>query len=162
MVHLAGLSQKQHNGPVMRLITPEHVLLSSGASSKRALITELANMLTSIDPDRVMEVVMAREQLGSTGIGHGVAIPHGRMADLPAPMIALARHVEGVDFESIDGEPVHIVVLLLVPDSDDRQHLELLAQLARTLQQSTLREAIARADSAEAVAAIFCERMKQD
>ncbi|PIW45805.1 MAG: transcriptional regulator, partial [Zetaproteobacteria bacterium CG12_big_fil_rev_8_21_14_0_65_54_13] len=74
----------------MTLLTAEHILLDSKANSKRAVITELAEALTSIDPDRVMEVVMAREHLGSTGIGHGVAIPHGRMPDLSAPMLALS------------------------------------------------------------------------
>lgn len=145
----------------MQLLKPEHICLDSQAHSKRALITGLANIVTSIDPDRVMEVVMAREHLGSTGIGHGVAIPHGRMPDLSTPLLALSRHVEGVDFDSIDGQPVHIVVLLLVPDADDRQHLELLAQLARTLQQITIRDAIMSADSAEEIAALFADRVKQ-
>jgi mannitol/fructose-specific phosphotransferase system IIA component (Ntr-type) len=146
----------------MSFLVPEHVLLHSHAHSKRALITELANVLTSIDPDRVMEVVMAREQLGSTGIGHGVAIPHGRMPDLPAPMLALARHQDGVDFEAIDGQLVHIVVLLLVPDSDDRQHLELLAKLARSLQNSHTREAIMQADNIELVTALFANEASQE
>jgi len=139
----------------MELLTAEHIQLDSQAHSKRALITELANTLTSIDPDTVMEVVMAREQLGSTGIGHGVAIPHGRMSDLATPMLALARHVNGIDFEAIDGNPVHIVVLLLVPDSDDRQHLELLAQLARNLQQESFRQQLMQADSPAEVASLF-------
>jgi len=102
---------------------------------------------------------MAREQLGSTGIGHGVAIPHGRMPDLKSPMLALARHHEGVDFESIDGEPVHIAVMLLVPDSDDRQHLELLAQLARNLQQEKFREQIMQAQDSATVAGLFAGKV---
>ncbi|MFQ5345950.1 MAG: PTS sugar transporter subunit IIA [Mariprofundus sp.] len=146
----------------MPLLIPDHIKLDSQAHSKRALITELAHVLTSIDPDAVMEVVMAREQLGSTGIGHGVAIPHGRMPDLTAPILALATHIEGVDFEAIDSNPVHIVVLLLVPDSDDRQHLELLAQLARSLQQESFRQQIMNADSAETVAALFAGRVHTD
>jgi len=143
----------------MQLLTAEHIQLDSQAHSKRAFITELATSLASIDPDTVMEVVMAREQLGSTGIGHGVAIPHGRMSDLASPVLALGRHVGGVDFEAIDGNPVHIVVLLLVPDSDDRQHLELLAQLARNLQQESFRQQIMQADSATAVAALFANKV---
>jgi len=141
------------------MITTEHICLDSQAHSKRAIITEMAHFLTSIDPDRVMEVVMAREQLGSTGIGHGVAIPHGRMPDLISPVLVLTRHAEGVDFDSIDGKPVHIVVLLLVPDSDDRQHLELLAQLARNLQQESFREQIMQAEDSETVAALFAGKV---
>jgi len=139
----------------MTLLTAEHVLLHPVAQSKRALITELAHVLTSIDPDRVMEVVMAREQLGSTGIGHGVAIPHGRMPDLSLPMVAVARHAEGVNFDAIDGKPVHIVVLLLVPDADDRQHLELLAHLARRLQQQHFREQVMLAETVEQMVSLF-------
>ncbi len=146
----------------MGLLTAEHIELDSQACSKRALITELANLLTSIDADAVMEVVMAREQLGSTGIGHGVAIPHGRMADLPTLMLALARHREGVDFDAIDESPVHIVVLLLVPDSDDRQHLELLAQLARSLQDASFRQQIMQAESRDAIAALFDDKVHLD
>ena len=144
----------------MQLLTAEHVLLNSEAEGKRSLITQLAGLLTSIDPDRVMEVVMAREQLGSTGIGHSVAIPHGRMPDLTTPVLALARHPAGVDFDAIDGQPVHIAVLLLVPDSDDRQHLELLAQLARTLQQKRIRETVMHAQSAEEIAELFADRVR--
>jgi len=143
----------------MPFLTPDHIQLDSQAHSKRALITELAHALASIDPDTVMEVVMAREQLGSTGIGHGVAIPHGRMPDLAAPVLVLARHSEGVNFDSIDGKPVHIVVLLLVPDSDDRQHLELLAQLARNLQQVSFREKIMQAEDSAAVARLFADHV---
>ena len=143
------------------LIQPERVLPDSTASSKRALLTDLANSLSAMDPDQVLEVVMAREHLGSTGIGHGVAIPHGRMSDLAHPVIALARHQDGIDFDAIDGEPVHIVILLLVPDSEDRTHLDLLARLARLLQQGSFRDAIMHADSPKAISELFCEESLQ-
>jgi len=143
------------------LIQPERVLPDSTASSKRALLTELANSLSAMDPDQVLEVVMAREHLGSTGIGHGVAIPHGRMSDLTNPVIALARHKDGIDFDAIDGAPVHIVILLLVPDSEDRTHLDLLARLARLLQQGSFRDAIMHADSPKAISELFCEESLQ-
>jgi len=110
-----------------------------------------------MDPDQVLEVVMAREHLGSTGIGHGVAIPHGRMPHLAEPVLALARHQAGIDFEAIDGAPVHIVVLLLVPDDEERAHLELLAMLARMLQQASFRKALMDAPDAESISEIFAE-----
>jgi len=144
----------------MSLLTSEHVLLASSAHSKRALITELAQTLSSMDFDQVMEVVMAREQLGSTGIGHGVAIPHGRLPELSQPVVALARHQDGVDFDAIDGLPVHIVVMLLVPADSGRQHLELLAHLARILQQESLREAVMQAETVDDIIQLFPD-MKQ-
>lgn len=139
------------------LIPPERVLSDSQAGSKRALLTELAGSLTAMDTDLVLEVVMAREHLGSTGIGHGVAIPHGRMPDLNNPVIALVRHPEGIDFDAIDNKPVHIVILLLVPSNEDRSHLELLARLARMLQQDDFRNAIMKADSPQAISDLFGE-----
>lgn len=139
------------------LIPPERVLPDSQASSKRALLTEMAGSLTAMDTDLVLEVVMAREHLGSTGIGHGVAIPHGRMPDLGHPVVALVRHPEGIDFDAIDNEPVHIVILLLVPASEDRSHLELLAKLARMLQQQQFRDAIMKASSPQEISDLFRE-----
>jgi fructose-specific phosphotransferase system IIA component len=143
------------------LIPPERVLPDSQAQSKRALLTEMASSLSKMDPDQVLEVVMAREHLGSTGIGHGVAIPHGRMPDLKQPVIVLVRHVQGIEFEAIDNQPVHIVIMLLVPDSEDRTHLELLAKLARLLQQQHFRDSIMQAESPETISELFAEKNLQ-
>jgi PTS system nitrogen regulatory IIA component len=137
------------------LVTPEHVLLGSEAQSKRALLTEMASMLSSIDPDLVLEVIMAREKLGSTGMGHGVAIPHGRMAGLSEPVAVVAVHQGGVNFDAIDGKLVSIVVMLLVPDDDHKAHLELLAKLARLLQQEPIRNTLMQADDVAKTAALF-------
>jgi len=137
------------------LISPEHLLLDSRAGSKRALLTEIINLFPNVDMDQTLEVILARERLGSTGIGYGVAIPHGRLAELSMPIIAVARHKEGIDFDAIDGQRVHIVVLLLAPDKEDQAHLELLAHLARILKNEQVRQAIMQADSVEDVAALF-------
>ncbi len=139
----------------MPLVPVEHILMEADSASKRTLIDEMAELLPGIDNDQVLEVVMAREALGSTGIGHGVAIPHGRMPALSEPLLALARHPKGLDFDSIDGEPVHIIILLLVPEHADRTHLELLAYLARILQTEQTREAILQADSAEEISGLL-------
>jgi len=137
------------------LIPPENILLDSHASSRRELISELANALPNIDSDLALEVIMSRERLGSTGIGHGIAIPHGKLADLNTPVLVLARHNQGVDFDAIDGKPVHIAVMLLAPDDADRPHLELLAHLARILQHEDTRQKIMQAKDARALSEIF-------
>ncbi len=137
------------------MIPVEHILLGSIACSKRALITEIAGLLPAMDPDQILELIMAREHLGSTGIGHGVAIPHSRMSDLPEPVIAMARHPEGIDFDAIDGQPVYIVVMLLVPDDEEGQHLELLAKLARLLQKPEFRESIMAVGDIQAMSDLF-------
>ena len=142
-------------GQAASLIPADAILLDSAANSKSAIISDILGLLPSIDADQAMSVVMEREKLGSTGIGHGIAIPHGRLPDLDAPVTALARHAAGVDFDAIDGQPVHIVIVLLAPANEDRSHLELLANLARTLQQESVAQAIMQADTAEAISALF-------
>ncbi len=137
------------------MVTPEHVLLGSKAESKRALLTEMVKLLTSVDLDLALEVITAREKLGSTGMGHGVAIPHGRLEGLKEPQIAVAIHEQGVDFDAIDGELVNIVVMLLVPNDDHQIHLGLLAKLARLLQQAPIRTALKQAKHPDEVAQIF-------
>lgn len=136
-------------------VTAEHVLIGSKAQSKRALLAEMAGMLTSMDTDLVLEVIMAREQLGSTGMGHGVAIPHGRMKALSNSVVAVAIHEQGLDFDAIDDALVHIVVMLLVPDDDSQIHLELLAKVARLLQQDAVRSQLRHAKDAETVVSLL-------
>jgi len=137
------------------LVTSEHVLLGSQTQSKRALLTEMVGLLKSIDLDLALEVITAREKLGSTGMGHGVAIPHGRLEGLQEPQIAVAIHEQGVDFDAIDSKPVHIVVMLLVPNDDHQIHLGLLAKLAKLLQQENVRQALRDAKTQDDVAQLF-------
>jgi len=140
---------------VATLIPADCVLLNSVSGSKAAIIAEILEVLHSVDADQAMAVIMEREKLGSTGIGHGIAIPHGRLPELDAPITALIRHAGGIDFDAIDGQPVHIVVILLAPANEDRSHLELLAGLARVLQQESVRRAVMEATTAEEVSALF-------
>ncbi len=139
------------------VIASDNIVLDSQAGSKRGVLSEMIALLPSMDADQVMDLVMAREKLGSTGIGHGVALPHARMPGLTEPVIVLLRHRDGVDFDAIDGQPVHLVLLLLVPDDDDKGHLDLLAQLARKLQSATLRQQMMAAESREELAALFTQ-----
>jgi len=137
------------------LIPVERIISDSRSGGKRPILSELIALLPELDASQVLDVVMVREHLGSTGIGHGVAIPHGRIPELHAPLLALARHRRGIDFDAIDGKPVHIVILLLAPEGGGKAHLELLAHLARILQQAPIREAIMNAASASEIAELF-------
>ena len=141
-------------------IAPEHILLNSNSGSKKALVTEMLSSVLTIDIDQALDIVMARERLGSTGIGHGVAIPHGRMNALEEPLIVVARHIQGIHFDAIDGAPVHLVVLLLVPSDEDRKHLELLAALARLLQSAEIRAALMSAESCDQILELFHTSVK--
>ncbi len=140
------------------LLDPEHVILDSHAQSRRALIDELAALLSElIDPDVIVEAVMARERLGSTGIGEGIAVPHGRVPNLEEPVLAIARHATGVDFDAIDEKPVRLVALLLVPDKDDPSHLELLARIVRQLRRPEVRARLLTSRDPAEIAALFSE-----
>ncbi|AHE99312.1 PTS sugar transporter subunit IIA [Thioalkalivibrio paradoxus] len=125
------------------LVTLERVQIEPTVSSKKRALETLGELLAGADgesaagpaPHLVFDALSARERLGSTGLGHGVAIPHGRMAQLDTPRVAVLRVDQGVDFDAIDHEPVDILIALVVPEASTSDHLELLAQLARALSQ---------------------------
>lgn len=138
------------------LILPERVAIKPAAASKKEALDLLGELLMKTAPatlarSAIFESLAARERLGSTGMGHGIAIPHGRLAELDAPQVAFIRLQDGVDFEAVDHEPVDILVALVVPESATSEHLELLAQLARGLSQPDTIAAIRRAEDAEAL-----------
>ncbi|MDX8377029.1 MAG: PTS sugar transporter subunit IIA [Mariprofundales bacterium] len=135
------------------------MLLHSQAQGKSALLVEMLHKLPAIDLDLALEAVLERERLGSTGIGYGVALPHGRMQALDKPLAVLARHQRGLDFTAIDAKPVYIIVLMLAPASQDKQvhgeHLRMLAFFARRLQQDNIRKQILAATSPEEISQLF-------
>jgi PTS system nitrogen regulatory IIA component len=121
------------------LVAPE----LTGAD-KTAVLRELAQHLArshaAIDPDRLVEVLWERERLGSTAIGDGIAIPHGKLAGLAGVIGAFGRHLAGVDFESLDGSPTHLFFLLVAPEDSVGQHLKALARVSRLLKDRAFRE----------------------
>jgi PTS system nitrogen regulatory IIA component len=145
------------------LIVPERVQTQTGVTSKKKALELLGELLGQpADPSAarpaagaIFEALSTREKLGSTGLGHGVAIPHGRMADLQIPRLGLLRLREAVDFDSMDQEPVDLLVGLIVPESSTSEHLELLAELARWLSQPNAIAMLRRAgDDADLFATI--------
>jgi PTS system nitrogen regulatory IIA component len=140
------------------LVIPERVRLEGGITSKKRALEILGTLLaddaepgSSLPANLVFDALSAREKLGSTGLGHGVAIPHGRMSDTDAARVAVLRLQESVDFEAIDHEPVDILIGLVVPEAATGEHLELLAELARALSQPANIAAIRRAPDAQAL-----------
>ena len=97
----------------------------------------------------ILDALISRERLGSTGLGHGVALPHSRLDVVDAPLAAMITLKEGVDFESADGEPVDLVLGLLVPRDCNDEHLKILANLARRFNDAALREALREQASGE-------------
>jgi PTS system nitrogen regulatory IIA component len=116
------------------LLVPARVIAGTAISSKKRLLELLAGLLAEgAGPDierRVFDSLCAREKLGSTGLGHGVAIPHGRTAALPGAVGAFVRLSDPIDFSALDDKPVDLVFALAVPEHFSNQHLLLLSQLA--------------------------------
>jgi PTS system nitrogen regulatory IIA component len=111
----------------------------------------------ALTEDEVLKVLQAREQLASTGVGSGVAIPHGRIAAAEKMLGALAISREGVAFESIDGEPARIFMAVLAPEKHTGDHLKALARISRLLRDSAVRQRLLAAQTAEEALQIVVE-----
>ena len=125
------------------------VIARMKARDKEEALAELAGRIAEVqklDREAVLKVLEDRERLGSTGIGDGVAIPHGRMVTLEHLVALLGRSVEGIDFGAIDGRPTHLFFVLLTPDNN--VGLQALARVSRTLRRPECRQALMEADGA--------------
>ena len=144
------------------LAGPDAVLACVKASGKKALLAELAGRAASLyklDERRLFDRLLERERLGSTGIGGGIAIPHGRMANLTKPIGLFARLGNPVDFDSIDERPVDTVFLLLAPEGAGADHLKALARVSRLLRDRSLVEKLRATESADALYALLVETL---
>jgi PTS system nitrogen regulatory IIA component len=121
---------------IASLLSDERINCASEASSKKRLLEILADMLAVADPEltpsSVLESLLHRERLGSTGIGHGVAIPHGRLAGIDQAYGALITLKEGIDYDAPDQQPVDLLFALIVPEQSTEEHLQILATLAQS------------------------------
>ncbi len=137
------------------LIDESRVGVGLDIASKKRLLEALAHLLASgdagLNPDGVFERLLERERLGSTGLGHGIALPHARIKALAEPVGAFAQLASGVDYDAIDGEPVDLAFALLVPESANEGHLQLLAQLASLFSDPAVRKQLREADSPDEV-----------
>ena len=140
---------------VMDILARDAVILSLGVQTKREVLAEMANALAKVEPqieaDRLLDVLLEREALQSTGIGEGVAIPHGKMVGLDRLVASFARSHEGVDFEAIDGQRTHHFFLLVVPEHSGGQYLKALARISRFFRDPTFRKKLSEVESLEDV-----------
>ena len=136
------------------ILAVDRIAVELRATAKPDVLRELSALVAtgaSVDPAAVAEVFASREALASTGVGSGVAIPHGRIADLDSLRAAIAVTREGVDFDAIDGRPVHILVAVLGPERQTGEHLKALARFSRLLRDPGTRTALREARDAERV-----------
>ena len=139
---------------VAKILTPSRVVLDLQGSSKKRLFEQAGLLFENQDGlarSLVFDSLFARERLGSTGLGQGVAIPHGRIKGLKDAIGALYRLAQPVPFEAPDGNPVSLAFVLLVPEKATEKHLQILSELAQMFSDRALREALAAAPDAQAL-----------
>lgn len=144
--------------PIARLLSPTCVLHALAADSTRQAFESIARTIEAahgIAPDVICDALLAREKLGSTGLGLGVAIPHGRIRGLRHAVGAFAHLAPPIDFDAPDGRPVDLMFVLLVPEKANETHLQLLSTLAQMFTDRAFRESVAAAQDAAAAQALF-------
>lgn len=142
------------------LISTDGVVAGLKASSKKQALQDLAKRaadITGLHERAIFEVLMERERLGTTGVGNGIAIPHGKLPNLDRLYGLFARLEKPVDFQAIDDRPVDLIFLLLAPESAGADHLKALARVSRLLRDKTVCEKLRGTESAEALYALLTE-----
>ncbi len=145
---------------IAELIRPEAVVPNLRATSKKQALQELARRaadLTGLPERRIFEVLIERERLGTTGVGAGIAIPHGKLSELDNLWALFVRLETPVDFDSIDEQPVDLICVLLAPEGAGADHLKALARISRLLRDRSVCEKLRGSESADAIYAILTE-----
>ena len=146
---------------VLEFLDKSTICLELKSSTKKDAINELCNVLHANqkirDLQAVIDAMMEREKLGSTGIGQGVAIPHGKTDATSNLVGALGISRKGIEFESLDGEPVHVIFMLVAPNDSSGNHLKALARVSRLLKDKFFRQAIKEAKQIEEIEKIIRE-----
>ena len=150
---------------ISELLDPQAIVADLQARDKDRALAELSEALIAGEPslnrDEVMAVLQEREKLGSTGIGDGVAIPHGKLAGIPELMLAFGRSRAGVDFESMDGQPAHLFFLLVAPEESVGVHLKTLARISKLLKDVAVRQKLLDATDSEAIYQVILDEEAQ-
>ncbi len=139
-----------------RLIVPE-IASKTKEGVLRELVHVLAQVEKQVNEDRMTEILLERESLGSTGIGDGVAIPHGKSREVKKILASFGRSLPGMDFQSLDGKPTHLFFLLIAPENSAGMHLKALAQISRLMKDQAFRKRLMDAHSAEEIYSFFSE-----
>ena len=142
------------------LLSADSVLPKLRVSGKKQALQELAKRaaaLTQLPERQIFDVILERERLGTTGVGGGIAIPHGRLPKLDRIYGLFARLEQPIDFESIDEQPVDLIFMLLAPEAAGADHLKALARVSRLLRDRSMTEKLRGSDNAEALYALLTE-----
>jgi nitrogen PTS system EIIA component len=147
---------------ITEVLKKEFILEQLISRTKRDVLQELADVILNeqadYHPEETVNILLEREKLGSTGIGDGIAIPHGKLNIIDTLAISFGRSREGIDFNAMDGRPVHLFFLLLAPENAAGKHLKMLAKLSRMLKDATFRKNLLEAASREDLYRIIIDK----
>lgn len=148
------------------LLSPERVRTIKEPMSRKRLLEIVSELLcqelTNIDYLDLFEAFIEREELGSTALGHGVAIPHVRCPGIQQPRAAMVHLEQGIDYDAPDQKPVDLIIALMVPEDDDQSHLLILAQCARCFHRADFRQQLRHAPDDNALYDVFCQHECND
>jgi nitrogen PTS system EIIA component len=145
---------------ILDVLKTEAILVDLKATDKKGVLDELVSPISSaagLDSEELVRILMERERLGSTGIGGGIGIPHGKIKTLDNLVLGFGLSRKGVDFESMDGRPTHIFFLLITPENSTGLHLKLLARISRILKNDPFKEKLITAEDRDEVIRIIQE-----
>lgn len=146
---------------IVDLLNPAAIAEDLKAVGKKEVLAELTEALLKaergLNQNGVVNVLLERERLGSTGIGEGVAIPHGKLKDIDNLLLAFGRSSAGVDFDSMDGKPAHLFFLLIAPEESVGVHLKMLARISKLLKNPIVRNRLLEASRSEDIYNIIAE-----
>jgi PTS system nitrogen regulatory IIA component len=137
------------------ILDQNHIIADLKAKDKKGVLAELVDVIVTSDPsldkDSLVKILLERERLGSTGIGDGVAIPHGKFRGLKKPIISFGRSLKGLDFEAMDGEAVFLFFLLVAPEDSASLHLKALAKIAKIIKNRSFRNVLMQVSTREEI-----------
>ena len=150
---------------ILDVLLKEAILSDLKANDKKGVLEELVTpvaRIADINHDYLVKVLMERERLGSTGIGEGIGIPHGKVKDLESLVLGFGLSKKGVDFDSMDGRPAHIFFLLLTPENSTGLHLKLLARISRILKNDLFKQKLLGATNRDEIYSIIQEEEEEE
>ncbi len=150
---------------ILDVLLKEAILPDLKADDKKGVLEELVTpvaRIADINHDYLVKVLMERERLGSTGIGEGIGIPHGKVKGLESLVLGFGLSKKGVDFDSMDGQPAHIFFLLLTPENSTGLHLKLLARISRILKNDPFKQRLLHATNRDEIYSIIEEEEEEE
>jgi PTS system nitrogen regulatory IIA component len=144
------------------ILKPEDIIANLNAHDKKGVLEELSGVITDQEPSLnkgyLLQVLLERERLGSTGIGEGIALPHGKVNKLDRLLVSFGRSLDGLSFDSIDDQPAYLFFLLVAPENSAGAHLQALAKISRVLKDSSFRQRLMAAKSRDEIYRIIVEK----